>query len=190
MKILRKEDRLIFEGEAAKYRNYYEFQELLNSCYKKKWVTFLKESFAGAETVMEYLGRYTHRIAISNSRILAMNEETVTLKIKDYKNGGIWKEQMLSGVEFVRRFLMHVLPKGFVKIRHYGLLGNRNKNGKIPMCRNLIGCEKYLPKLKELDHAGIMKVLYDVDINKCPCCGEAVRIKNDCKLNRFFLNTA
>ena len=187
---LMEENGLIFEGEAAKYRNRYEFQELLDVCYKKNWVTFLKESFAGAETVMEYLGRYTHRIAISNSRIVSMDEETVTFKVRDYKNGGIWKEMTLRGVEFIRRFLMHVLPKGFVKIRHYGLLSNRNKKEKISFCRNVIGCRKYLSKLKELDHAGLMKALYDIDVNKCTCCGGRVKIHNVRSLNRILLNTA
>jgi len=190
LRTLMEEDGLIFAGEATKYRNRYEFQELLDVCYKKNWVTFLKESFAGAETVMEYLGRYTHRIAISNSRILSMDEETVTFKVRDYKNGGIWKEITFPGVEFVRRFLMHVLPKGFVKIRHYGILGNRNKKEKIPFCRNVIGCQKYLSRLKGLDYARLMKLLYDIDVNKCPCCGGRVTIHNDRRLNRKFLNTA
>ncbi|WP_442932747.1 IS91 family transposase [Muricomes intestini] len=78
LKNLRTENKLIFEGRSKKYKNHYVFQELLDICYKKKWVVFLKESFAGAGTIMEYLGRYTHRIAISNSRILSMNDTTVT----------------------------------------------------------------------------------------------------------------
>ena len=77
-------------------------------------------SFAGAETVMNYLGRYTHRIAISNSRILRIDETTVTIKVKDYKSDGQWKELTLNGIGFVRRFLIHVPPKGFVRIRHMG----------------------------------------------------------------------
>lgn len=115
---------LSYEGEAAKYRNRYEYQELLDTCYKKNCVTDIRESFAGAETVMHYLGRYTHRIVISNSRILCIDENTVTIRVKDYKNSGDWKELTLDGVEFIRRFLMHVPPKGFVRIRHYGILSN------------------------------------------------------------------
>lgn len=127
MKELHDKGKLVYEGEAEKYRNHYEYQALLNQCYNKEWVTDIRESFAGAETVMHYLGRYTHRIAISNSRILRMDGDTVTIKVKDYKDGGKWKEQTLRGVEFIRRFLMHVLPKRFMRIRHYGLISNHNK---------------------------------------------------------------
>lgn len=90
-------DKLCYEGTAEKYRNSYEYQELLNICYGKRWVTDIRESFAGAETVMHYLGRYTHRIAISNSRILRIDGTTVTFKVKDYKQNGVWKEFTLEG---------------------------------------------------------------------------------------------
>lgn len=176
LKGLRNNESLSYAGHAEKYRNHYEFQQLVDACYKKEWVPFLKESFAGAETVMEYIGRYTHRIAVSNSRILSMDKESVTFRVKDYRNGGVWKEETISGIEFIRRFLMHVLPKGFVKIRHYGLLGNRNKKAKIPLCRNLIGCIAYISRLKGLDSGKILKNLYGIDIYKCPCCGGQVRI--------------
>ena len=176
LKGLRNNGSLSYVGHAEKYRNYYEFQQLVDACCKKEWIPFLKESFAGAETVMAYIGRYTHRIAVSNSRILSMDKESVTFRVKDYRNGGAWKEETISGIEFIRRFLMHVLPKGFVKIRHYGLLGNRNKKAKIPLCRNLIGCIAYISRLKGLDSGKILKQLYGIGIYKCPCCGGQVRI--------------
>jgi len=97
LKSLHDAGELCYEGTAAKYRNQYEYQELLNICYGKHWVTDIRESFAGAETVMHYLGRYTHRIAISNSRILRMDEETVTFRVKDYKNGGVMERIDLRG---------------------------------------------------------------------------------------------
>lgn len=164
-------DKLCYEGNAEKYRNSYEYQELLNTCYEKKWVTDIRESFGGAETVMNYLGRYTHRIAISNSRILRMDETTVTFKIKDYKRGGAWKELTLDGVEFVRRFLMHIPPKGFVRIRHYGILSNHNKRKLIPICRNLIGCREFLRKFRNNDKVQAIKILYKKDVTACPHCG-------------------
>lgn len=163
--------KLDYEGEAQKYRNYYEFQEMLDVCYEKNWVTDIRESFAGAETVMHYLGRYTHRIAISNRRILRMDESTVTIKMKDYKNNGEWKELTLSGVEFVRRFLMHIPPKSFVRIRHYGLLSNQNKRKLIPLCRNLIGCREFLRRFKKNDKVQAIRILYKRDVSICPCCG-------------------
>ena len=171
LKKIHNTDKLCYEGTAEKYRNSYEYQELLNTCYGKKWVTDIRESFAGAETVMNYLGRYTHRIAISNSRLLQMDETTVTFKIKDYKQGGAWKELTLDGVEFVRRFLMHIPPKGFVRIRHYGILSNHNKRKLIPICRNLIGCREFLRKFRNNDKVQAIKILYKKDVTVCPHCG-------------------
>ena len=171
LKALHETRDLSFEGTAAKYRNPYEYQELLDICYGKNWVTDIRESFAGAETVMNYLGRYTHRIAISNSRILRIDESTVTIKAKDYKSDGQWKELTLDGVEFVRRFLMHVPPKGFVRIRHYGILSNQNKRKLIPVCRNLIGCREFLRRFKNGDKVQVIRILYKKDVTVCPCCG-------------------
>ena len=171
LKTLHEEGKLCCEGGSAKYRNRYEYQELLDTCYGKNWVTDIRESFAGAETVMNYLGRYTHRIAISNGRILRMDEKNVTFKVKDYKNGGKWKELTLDGVEFVRRFLMHIPPRRFVRIRHYGLLSNQNKRRLIPICRNLIGCREFLCRFKKDDKAQAIRVLYKKDVTVCPCCG-------------------
>lgn len=177
LKDLHEAGKLYYEGEASKYRSQYEYQELLDLCYGKNWVTDIRESFAGAETVMHYLGRYTHRIAISNSRILRMDEDTVTIRIKDYKNGGKWKELTLDGCEFVRRFLMHIPPKNFVRIRHYGLLSNHNKRKLIPICRNLIGCREFLRRFKSNDKAEAIKVLYKKDVTVCPNCGGIVFYK-------------
>lgn len=177
LKQLHDNGKLSYEGDAQKYRNQYEYQELLDTCYKKDWVTDIRESFAGAETVMNYLGRYTHRIAISNSRILYMDENTVTIRVKDYKCGGKWKELTLEGTEFIRRFLMHVPPKGFVRIRHYGLLSNHNKRKLIPICRNLIGCREFLRRFRKEDKVHAIKILYKKDVTVCPCCGGNVSYK-------------
>ena len=117
----------------------------------KEWIPYCKKPFDGAESVIRYLGKYTHRIAISNYRIKGMTESTVTFSVKDYKKQGQWKESTLSGEEFIRRFLMHVPPKRFVRIRHYGLLSSRNKNTKITICRNILGCQKYISRLKDID---------------------------------------
>lgn len=172
IKKLHDDGRLCYEGEAERYRNRYEYQELIDQCYEKNWVTDIRESFAGAETVMHYLGRYTHRIAISNSRILSMDETSVTFRVKEYNDGGKWKELKLDGVEFVRRFLMHVPPKGFVRIRHYGLLSNHNKRELIPVRRNLIGCRKFLCRFRKNDKMAAIKILYKKDISICPHCGK------------------
>lgn len=88
-------------------------KEMLDSCYNAEWIPYCKKTFNGAQSVIDYLGKYTHRIAISNHRIICMDDETVTFSVKDYRNKGQWKELTVSGVEFIRRFLMHVPPKRF-----------------------------------------------------------------------------
>lgn len=171
VKTLYKSGRLQFHGACQKYGNHGEFQALMDECYAKEWVPYCKKTFQNAYSVIEYLGRYTHRIAISNHRIQSMDEETVTYLVKDYKNNGAWKVETVSGVEFVRRFLMHVLPNGFVRLRHYGLLCNRCKKNSLTKCRNLIGCEKYVSALKGMDTEQLLKHLYGIDLYVCPDCG-------------------
>ena len=171
LKQLWEDDKLEFHGSAECYKNHYTFKELLDSCYNKEWIPYCKKPFDGAEPVIKYLGKYTHRIAISNYRIKSMTDCTVTFTAKDYKNHGQWKEVTISGEEFIRRFLMHVPPKRFVRIRHYGLLSSRNKNRKITLCRNLLGCKKYLSRLKNLDAPAIIRLLYNKDVCKCSSCG-------------------
>jgi hypothetical protein len=122
---------LKFYGNAQEYQNSKLFKDLINQCYARDWYTYTKKTFSGPLAVVQYLGRYTHRITISNTRIVSMDEHTVTITVRDYKCSSQTKTLTLEGVEFIRRFLMHILPKGFVKIRHYGLLANRNKKTKL-----------------------------------------------------------
>ena len=125
----------------------------------------------GAQSVINYLGKYTHRIAISNHRIIRMDEDNVTYFVKDYREEGKWKECTISGIEFIRRFLMHVLPKRFVRIRHYGLLCTRTKTRHLTLCRNLLGCKQYLSKLKDMETPQILETLYGIKVTVCKCCG-------------------
>ena len=162
---------LKFYGTSEKYRNHYVFKELLDTCYTTEWIPYCKKTFNGAQSVIDYLGKYTHRIAISNHRIIRMDDEAVTFSVKDYQNRGQWKELTISGVEFIRRFLMHVPPKRFVRIRHYGLLCNRTKHKKLTLCRNLLGCKKYLSILKDMDVPEILDYLYGLNISVCKECG-------------------
>ncbi|MGF7146385.1 hypothetical protein HNQ56_004854 [Anaerotaenia torta] len=171
IKKLWKESQLAFHGTAEKYRNQYAFKELLNSCYEKDWAPYCKKTFNGAQSVIDYLGKYTHRIAISNRRIIRIDENTVTFSVKDYRNDGQWKELTLTGVEFIRRFLMHVPPKRFVRIRHYGLLCSRLKSKKLTLCRNLLGCKKYLSRLREKDMSEKLDILYGIKVCVCKICG-------------------
>lgn len=171
LKELWEQNELCFYGTSSKYRNHYAFKELLDMCYSKEWIPHCKKTFNGAGSVINYLGKYTHRIAISNHRIICMDECTVTFYVKDYKEDGKWKKHTISGVEFIRRFLMHVPPRRFVRIRHYGLLCTRSKNKHLTLCRNLLGCKKYLSKLKDMETPEILETLYGIKITICRCCG-------------------
>jgi hypothetical protein len=110
--------------------------EFVSKLYANKWVVFAKTAFAGPKSVMEYLGRYSHKAAISNYRIKAISTEQVLFRYKDYKHGGVTKVMALDPQEFVRRFSLHLLPNGFTRIRHYGLLSSKIKVQIFPDCKN------------------------------------------------------
>ena len=113
------------------------FQRYLAPVRRAEWVVYAKRPFAGPEQVLEYVGRYTHRVAISNNRILDIEDGKVRFQWKDYRRGGQQKPMTVNADEFIRRFLIHVLPSGFQRIRYYGLLGNRYRKDKLARCREL-----------------------------------------------------
>ncbi len=162
---------LEFYGNAQEYQDPKLFRDLLNQCYAQDWYTYTKKTFSGPLAVVQYLGNYTHRIAISNTRIGSIDEHTVTITVRDYKSGSKTKTITLEGVEFIRRFLMHILPKGFVKIRYYGLLANRNKKTKLNLCRKLTSSPTYKPIFEGLKTVEILCILVGRDITVCPACG-------------------
>lgn len=170
LKKLYKADKLVFSGTSLKFRCSNEFQRLVDLLYKKEWVPHIKETFKGAKSVIEYLGRYTHRIAISNSRIVSIRDTGITFSVKDYKKQGAKSYVTLAPVEFIRRFLMHILPKGFVKIRYYGIFSNRTKKVKLAICRNIIKGNYSKPLLEGLTAAQIIFLLFGMDVYKCPKC--------------------
>ncbi len=170
LKKLYKADKLVFSGTSLKFRCPNEFQRLVDLLYKKEWVPHIKETFKGAKNVIEYLGRYTHRIAISNSRIVSIRDTGITFSVKDYKKQGAKSYVTLAPVEFIRRFLMHILPKGFVKIRYYGIFSNRTKKVKLAICRNIIKGNYSKPLLEGLTAAQIIFLLFGMDVYKCPKC--------------------
>ena len=171
LKTLWEDNKLEFHGTSEKYRNHFTFKELLDTCHNKDWIPHCKKTFNGAQSAINYLGKYTHRIAISNHRIICMDVNTVTYYVKDYREEGNWKEFTISGIEFIRRFLMHVPPKRFVRIRHYGLLCTRSKNKHLTLCRNLLGCKQYLSRLKDMETPQILETLYGIKVTVCKCCG-------------------
>jgi Putative transposase/Transposase zinc-binding domain len=129
---------LIFPGPLAALADPAAFAAWLSPLYAKDWVVYAKRPFGGPEQVLKYLARYTHRVAISNSRLLKLEDGAVTFRYKDYSDEHGQKTMQLSAEEFLRRFVQHVLPKGFVKMRHYGLLANRDRDERLDGCRRLL----------------------------------------------------
>lgn len=166
---------LQFFNESKKFEDPKGFQQLLDECYALNWYSYTKRTFSGPLAVMEYLGRYTHRIAISNHRIVSIDKEkeTVTFRVRDYKNNNRKKTVTLSGIEFIRRFLMHVLPRKFVKVRHYGILANRNKHTKLALCRKLTKSPLFKPKFEGLSTIEVASILLKKDLTLCPGCKKA-----------------
>jgi len=140
----------------------------LTLCYAKNWYTYTKKTFAGPQAVLKYLGHYTRRIAISNSRIVSVDKNTVTFTVKNRKDPGKRKTITLSRVEFTRRFLMHMLPRGFVKVRYYGLLASRNKKTKLALCQKLTRTLSYQPVFEGLSTLEIACLLAGRDVTACP----------------------
>ncbi len=161
--------KLEFHGSQEYLSNEPAFRNLIDSLYGKEWIVYCKPPFKDAACVVEYLGRYTHRVAISNNRILSMENGMVSFKWRDYKDGSQWKVMTVQAHEFIRRFLIHVLPKGFLKIRHYGFLGNRNKSKKLILCKQLT--HTAIRKKKKASTLELISKLLGRDICKCPACG-------------------
>jgi hypothetical protein len=130
--------RLAFHGRLEHLAKSDQFARLLRDVSNTDWVVYSKRPFGGPEQVLKYLARYTHRVAISNQRLVALANGQVTFKWKDYADGNTVKEMTLSVKEFTRRFLLHILPRGFVRIRHYGLLANRCRREKLESCRKVL----------------------------------------------------
>jgi Putative transposase/Transposase zinc-binding domain len=132
------EGELGFYGSLRDFRNPARFEEWTEPLRDKDWVVYVKPPFGGPEQVLRYLARYTHRVAISNGRLLSLEEGRVRFRWRDSKDHNEMKEMSLDAIEFIRRFLLHVLPSGFVKIRHFGFLSNRTRRAMVQHCRELL----------------------------------------------------
>nr|WP_232364302.1 transposase [Desulforapulum autotrophicum] len=166
---------LKFPGNTDKYGTSAGFNSLIKTIRKKKWSGYAKSPCSGPGKVLEYLGRYTHRVAISNHRIKSFENDKVVFTWKDRAQNNALKEMTLDAVEFIRRFLLHVLPKGFKKIRHFGFLSPRYKAQNILLISQLAqnGTEdKADPSLDEESLEEMMQRLTGVNIRKCPKCGK------------------
>jgi len=129
---------LAFYGECLPLANEKTFAAFLRTLFREEWVVYSKPPFGGPEHVLHYLARYTHRVAISNHRILAVSDSQVTFRWKDYVHHNKQRTMTLRCEEFLRRFLLHLLPKGFPRIRYFGWLSNRRRNNLLPLCRLLL----------------------------------------------------
>ncbi|KTE03763.1 transposase [Sphingopyxis sp. H038] len=156
--------KLAFFGSLAPLAERHAFLRHLSPVRKKRWVVYAKPPFAGPEAVLAYLARYTHRVAISHSRLLRFDEEGVTFRYKDYRKAGPGRQQVmtLAADEFIRRFLLHALPRGFHRIRHYGLLASARRKDHLEHARRLLDVAPP-PTVEPADDAGPQPT--------CPCCG-------------------
>jgi len=176
---------LIFPGEIADIGTNAGFRKLKKQAFSKEWVVYSKQPFGGPKQVLSYLSRYTHRVAISNNRILDMENSTVTFSYRDRKNDNEKKSLSLKANEFIRRFLLHALPKKFMRIRHCGFLANRCKKGNLLKCRKILGQDN-IPDNLVSALQGINKSVKELmleltghDISTCPFCKKG-------KLNKMF----
>ena len=165
--------RLQFFADQAALAELAAFQTFLAALRKIEWVVYAKRPFGGPDAVLAYLSRYTHRIAIANSRLVAFDGERVTFKWKDYRAKGDarYKLMTLDADEFIRRFLIHVLPDGFHRIRHYGFLASANRTSSIALARQLLGVPDPAPSSAESDGAEGGHADEHDEWNTCPCCG-------------------
>jgi len=163
-KFMQKMTRIIISGKMPFAGSY---QQLKDKLYEKYWVVSVREPIKHPEHVLEYLARYTHRVAIANSRLMALNDGNVTFRFKDRKTNQV-KYKTITAVKFIGRFLLHTLPRRFVRIRHYGFLANRNRRNNLTKIGRLFGLLLKEKQSASLQH--MMLQLTGVDITLCPCC--------------------
>ncbi|MEK7836614.1 MAG: IS91 family transposase [candidate division NC10 bacterium] len=162
--------RLSFAGSTAPQADPTAFAAWLRQLRARDWVVYAKAPFAGPQQVLGYLGRYTHRVALSNDRLVGFGEGIVRLRWKDYAHGSAVKVMALAADEFLRRFLLHIVPDRLVRIRHFGLLANRHRAARLARCRALLGQPPPPPETPPESVAQLMLRLTGVDLALCPFC--------------------
>jgi hypothetical protein len=157
------------------------FRRYLVPAWKADWVVYAKRPFAGPAQVLDYVGRYTHRVAIANNRLLSMNNGKVRFRWKDYRNGNSQKTMTLEAGEFIRRFLIHVLADGFHRIRYFGFLGNCHRKQKLARCRELLGMTPArLEADPPADYRDSFEALTGQSLRECPYCHTGIMVVIDC----------
>jgi hypothetical protein len=167
-----KKDALVFPESLGHLKDPGDFETFRKNLYHKKWVVYCKPPFDGPKGVLQYLGRYTHRIAISNNRILSNRGGNVSFLWRDYADNNRQKTMTLKAAEFIRRFLLHVLPPRYVRIRHFGLLANRKRKDYIALCRQILGDGKTVTQqntTKETWQEQLFRIC-GIDVTLCPVC--------------------
>jgi putative transposase/transposase-like zinc-binding protein len=162
--------KLIFPGQTAELASAPAFRCLLAQLYDKKWVVYSKRAFSGPQSVLDYIGRYTHRIAISNHRLLSVEDSTVTFSYRDRRDANQRKTMSLAADEFIRRFLLHAIPTSFMRVRHFGLLANRRKKTALSRCRELLGLHPHIQRSNEKTTDELVLDLTGKDLRACPSC--------------------
>ena len=173
LKQLYQKDSLYFSDSCSHLQDPEQWKTVCNSLYEKDWCPYIKETFNGFGNAIEYLGKYTHKIAISNSRILSVDENSVTFSARGKTPDTSRRNITLQNTEFIRRYLMHVLPSGFQKIRYYGFLNNRMKSVNLKLIFKLQGYQKFRQRYAGMSMAELLKAVWKIDIHICPECGHA-----------------
>jgi Putative transposase/Transposase zinc-binding domain len=165
------DDQLQFFSALQELQDHKAFLAYLLSARSRDWVVYAKKPFAGPQQVLDYVGRYTHRVAISNNRLLAIENSQVQFCYKDYRDHSQQKTMTLSADEFIRRFLLHILPDAFQRIRYYGFLGNRYRKEKLELCRQLLGMKEIAPSEETpQDYRDRYEALTGSSLWECPVC--------------------
>jgi hypothetical protein len=186
LKSLYRRKKLGCTGPASVFKERKQFTKLLGRLRRQDWVVYSKPAFGGPVQVLRYLGRYTHRVAISNHRLLAFDGERVTFRWRDYAHGNQLRVMTLDAVEFLRRFFLHILPKGFVRIRHFGFPANRFRADRLALCRQLLA--QVVPETTLIPWA-------EVSSWRCPRCGAPMRVitrlsTQDLSFRRAFFDSS
>ena len=161
---------LAFPGQIAELAQRQSFDDLIAQLFCKEWVVYSKPPFSGPEHALRYLARYVHRVAISNDRLVRLEGDQVTFSYRDRAHGDRYREMTVSGEEFLRRFLLHILPDHFVRIRSYGLLASRNRETNLALCRELLGAERPPARPPQATWSELLQRLTGVDPLLCPQC--------------------
>jgi len=183
------QEKLCFAANAKAFAERQNFILLMKRLWNKQWITYSKQPFGGPQQVLEYLGRYTHRVAITNNRILSIEKGQVTFSYRDRADGNEVKTMSLKAQEFIRRFLLHILPKGFMKIRYFGFLAHTNKKTSIALLRQLLNPDANIAQKLTETVQEMMLRLTGIDIFLCPQCGKGKMVYMG-PLPKTFLDTS